>query len=584
MATEASRSTTNAGGGSAADSYLGSLISLTSKSDIRYEGVLFSIDTDEASIGLRNVRSFGTEGRRKDGPQVPAIDKVYEYIVFRGSDIKDLQVKSAPPVQKAPSVQNDPAIIQSHYTPPAAPSSFPTAPSTATPIGGSVPDSGTQIPQAGIPQTTHQNNNPMYPPGGNLPPWNPSPSPATNSSGLPPPMYWPGYYGASAYNQPQQQPLTGPAQGLPMQPSFQSPLAQQPILYPNMNSSFQTGASNISAPQSMGFPPPPVQPINNTTVGPSSSLDSSNMMPFKAPPQELPVLSQSANPSSVSSTSSNILDRSSIPTLIPNQAKPVFSSPMPFNSMPEPLSSVGGTSSAPALVTPGQFLQPEPPVSHTSQIAQKDVEVVHVPPFGSRPQPPVRAPVTAAPVQVSAETQAPLLPLPSPIIPKMNAVSSHTQYVNHGGRGRGRGNEFSRSVPNYNEEFDFEAMNERFKKDEVWGHLGKSISKTDDGPDLQDEDDVDVPAADKKPIYKKDDFFDTLSCNALDRESRGGRTRFSERMRVDTETFGEFSRNQGFRGGRGGGRPRGGYHGRDNGYGYGGYGGRGRGQNVYRPF
>lgn len=38
----------------AADSYIGSLICLITKSDIRYEGFLFHLDAPESTIGLRN--------------------------------------------------------------------------------------------------------------------------------------------------------------------------------------------------------------------------------------------------------------------------------------------------------------------------------------------------------------------------------------------------------------------------------------------------------------------------------------------------------------------------------------------------
>ena len=37
-----------------ADAYIGCVISLTSNSDIRYEGILYTVDTQQANIALKN--------------------------------------------------------------------------------------------------------------------------------------------------------------------------------------------------------------------------------------------------------------------------------------------------------------------------------------------------------------------------------------------------------------------------------------------------------------------------------------------------------------------------------------------------
>ena len=90
--------------------YIGSRISLISKSEIRYEGILYVINTEESTIALQNVRSFGTEGRTK--PDVPPTDEVYDFIIFRGEDIKDLTVlegSATKPSQRA--VLEDPAVV-----------------------------------------------------------------------------------------------------------------------------------------------------------------------------------------------------------------------------------------------------------------------------------------------------------------------------------------------------------------------------------------------------------------------------------------------------------------------------------------
>lgn len=60
------------------------------------------------------VRSLGTEDRPTDRP-VPPRDEVFEYIIFRGSDIKDLTVCEAP--KTSSNLPQDPAIVQvSFYT------------------------------------------------------------------------------------------------------------------------------------------------------------------------------------------------------------------------------------------------------------------------------------------------------------------------------------------------------------------------------------------------------------------------------------------------------------------------------------
>mmetsp|Transcript_94357 Transcript_94357/g.149214 ORF Transcript_94357/g.149214 Transcript_94357/m.149214 type:complete len:383 (+) Transcript_94357:100-1248(+) len=89
--------------------YIGSKISLISNSEIRYEGILYTINTQESTIALQSVRCFGTEGRKM--PEIPPSSEVYDFIIFRGQDIKDLTVL------EACNAVNDPAIVSINQRP-----------------------------------------------------------------------------------------------------------------------------------------------------------------------------------------------------------------------------------------------------------------------------------------------------------------------------------------------------------------------------------------------------------------------------------------------------------------------------------
>jgi protein LSM14 len=76
--------------------------------------VLHEINSEESTVSLENVKSFGTEGRRGNpSEELPASDQIYEYIVFRGSDVKDLRIEQPAPAKenKPPTMPDDPAIV-----------------------------------------------------------------------------------------------------------------------------------------------------------------------------------------------------------------------------------------------------------------------------------------------------------------------------------------------------------------------------------------------------------------------------------------------------------------------------------------
>ncbi|OBA24068.1 hypothetical protein METBIDRAFT_36879 [Metschnikowia bicuspidata var. bicuspidata NRRL YB-4993] len=108
--------------------YIGKTISLISNKGLRYVGVLDKISADDATVSLKSVRPFGTEGRMAEqglpSMEVMPSAEIYDYVVFRGSDVKDLNVLDTPIDQVRPVT---------YYAPPAAATLSGSAAPAATP-------------------------------------------------------------------------------------------------------------------------------------------------------------------------------------------------------------------------------------------------------------------------------------------------------------------------------------------------------------------------------------------------------------------------------------------------------------------
>ncbi|CCF57227.1 hypothetical protein KAFR_0C02340 [Kazachstania africana CBS 2517] len=73
--------------------YIGKTISLISVTDNRYVGLLENIDSEKGTVTLRDVRCFGTEGRKNWGPdEIYPNPTVYQSVKFNGNDVKDLNI------------------------------------------------------------------------------------------------------------------------------------------------------------------------------------------------------------------------------------------------------------------------------------------------------------------------------------------------------------------------------------------------------------------------------------------------------------------------------------------------------------
>ncbi|KAJ4125462.1 hypothetical protein NW768_009081 [Fusarium equiseti] len=535
--------------------FLGSRISLISKSDIRYVGTLHEINSDESTVSLENVRSFGTEGRKgRPEEEIAPSDQVYEYIVFRGSDVKDLRIEDHPNIKenKPPAVPDDPAIVGAAR--PGAQGPNPNAPPGPGAFG----------------QGPYPPNN-FYggpPPGnwgrGGAPGPGPGPGPGPNFGNMPyppPPGWFPpgqGFPGGPGGPNPPGGP--GPWANYPFPPGPGGPGPNAPAEVPaNQRATPSSGPSRDAKP---------------APIGPGADRPKAATPSGQAPPTEPKSLAQGVRQSSHAPTP-------------------------PVDSKPS-VEEVKQT--AASLTANGQAKAEE--ISKATPTGPRSHRVNPVIPLtGSAAKPfslpgvggdaTGKAPAAVAPTNVQDATSAARAAVAVAMAQlgnnSGNAMDNLTNKVNEmrvnavrggpAGRGRGRGGRPAAAtkvvVPD--SDFDFAQSNAKFnKQDAVKEAITGSPLEAPENPAVTEHPEVATTGEDVPVAYNKTrSFFDNISSESRERaenggQKPGGREWRGEEQRKNMETFGQGSVDGGYRNyrGRGRGRGRGG-----RGYGRGGRGG-----------
>ncbi|KAJ5640879.1 hypothetical protein N7528_000504 [Penicillium herquei] len=448
---------------------------------------------------------------------------VYEYIVFRGSDVKDISVAEEEKKEAAqpepPRVPDDPAILGNMSRPGPAPGQE-QGPAPGLPQGPPQQPQGAQQPPAGYPQQPPFQGGP-YPPYGQRfgPPQFP-PGPGFPPYGAPP-----GWYPPPGHGFPQ-----GPGQfppNMPMGPPGQQLPPQQ-----------RPGPPGV---------PPPAKATSELPVG-----DKVPSKPATPAAQNAPTPPVESKPS-VAEAVQGLTG----PTAIPQKNGRV----VPAIPMAVPKSA------APAAQGNGAIT--DATAAATAAVAAAMAKL-------PQPGPPKKSGQGDPTADGLARKMNEMRPFDAPRAPR--GGHQHPR----GGRGGVRHQHKKIEVPE--SDYDFETANAKFNKQDLVKEAiatgtpaaeAESLASAEVEAFGETASNVATSHSGTTPYNRTNSFFDNISSEARDREENsvnrvGGREWRGEEEKRNIETFGQGSVD-GYRGrGRGYGRGRGFGRGR-------GYGGRGRG-------